>query len=279
MAVSLMKEEEQHIIKILPFLLKKDRQFRTELYSVLMETFATKEDFVRILEEIRISREEANKRFEAIDNRFEVINREMAELRLEIDKRFEATNQRLEIISIALDNRFKETYDRFEAVQKQMNDRFEAVQEQMDKRFEAMQKQMDERFQAQNDWIGVVVGGFQRRAGRSLEDAIAGTLRVALKRPDVKPENLKMRQKITDDNGLIGPKGRSYEIDLWIHNSESMVFEVKSYAEIEDAVRFNDKAELTIQKLGLSHPSKIFITLGKDREMTNVCNELGIELV
>ncbi|MEK7813878.1 MAG: hypothetical protein AAB296_08965 [Candidatus Desantisbacteria bacterium] len=279
MAVSLMKEEEQHIIKILPFLLKKDRQFRTELYSVLMETFATKEDFVRILEEIRISREEANKRFEAIDNRFEVINREMAELRLEIDKRFEATNQRLEIISIALDNRFKETYDRFEAMQQQMDERFEAVQKQMDKRFEAMQQQMDERFQAQNDWIGVVVGGFQRRAGRSLEDAIAGTLRVALKRPDVKPENLKMRQKITDDNGLIGPKGRSYEIDLWIHNSESMVFEVKSYAEIEDAVRFNDKAELTIQKLGLSHPSKIFITLGKDREMTNVCNELGIELV
>ena len=43
--------------------------------------------------------------------------------------------------------------------------------------------------------MDIVVGGFQRRAGRELEDAIAGTLRLALKR-DIKPENITMRKKI-----------------------------------------------------------------------------------
>ena len=38
------------------------------------------------------------------------------------------------------------------------------------------------------DWIGIVAGRFQIRAGRSLEDAVAGTLRIALGR-DVKPDN------------------------------------------------------------------------------------------
>jgi hypothetical protein len=129
------------------------------------------------------------------------------------------------------------------------------------------------------DWVWKVVGGLQGRAGRNLEDVIAGTLRVALKRRDVKPENLKLRQKIIDNKGFVGPKGREYEIDIWVHNSESMVFEIKSYAEEEDVLRFNDKAGLAIEKLKLSNPSKVFITLQKNREMTNICKELGVELV
>ena len=47
---------------------------------------------------------------------------------------------------------------------------------------------MDSNFEDLMDWIGIVAGRFQRRAGRSLEDAVAGTLRIALGR-DVKPDN------------------------------------------------------------------------------------------
>ena len=42
--------------------------------------------------------------------------------------------------------------------------------------------EMERRFDNLEDWVWIVVGGFQRRAGRKLEDAIAGTLRLALKR-------------------------------------------------------------------------------------------------
>jgi hypothetical protein len=53
-----------------------------------------------------------------------------------------------------------------------MDRRFEA----MDRRFEAVLAEMRD----QRDWVGVTVGGFQRRSGRGLEDAIAGTLHIAL---------------------------------------------------------------------------------------------------
>jgi len=141
---------------------------------------------------------------------------------------------------------------------KRSDERFERLfnelresREESNRRFE----EMESRFDNLEDWVGIVLGGFQRRAGRKLEDAIAGTLRLALKR-DIKPENITMRKKIKDDEGMIGPKGREYEINLYITNGESLIFEIKSYAEEEDVERFNDKAELAKKKLNLKEESE-----------------------
>ena len=125
------------------------------------------------------------------------------------------------------------------------------------------------------DWVSIVVGGFQRRAGRNLEDAVAGTLRIALGR-EVKPESIMLRKKIKDDEGMIGLKGRSYEVDLCLTNTESLIFEIKSYAEEADIERFNDKAELTIKKLGLKKVEKALITLEKHPSVVELCDKFGI---
>lgn len=45
MSISLVKEEEAHILRVLPILLKKDEQFRTSIYTILSETFVKKDDF------------------------------------------------------------------------------------------------------------------------------------------------------------------------------------------------------------------------------------------
>ncbi|MDI6793177.1 MAG: hypothetical protein QME81_09965 [bacterium] len=319
MAVSLIKKEEAHILRVLPMLLKKDARFRQEVSIVLSEVFASKGELERILEEMQKSREESNqrleefaKRFEEHDRRFELqikelqalkkeaterfetmdkrLSLQISDLEIEMDRRFDAIKERLEVIVVAIDRQFEAMQQqmdkRFEAMQQQMDKRFEAMQQQMDKRFEAMQQQMDERFEAmdkrfedQKDWVGKVVGGLQGRAGRNLEDVIAGTLRVALNRRDIKPESIIMRKEFLDDEGKIGPAGRSYEIDIYAHNSESMIFEIKSYAEPEDVLRFNDKAELVKEKLGIPNSSKILITLQKGRKMVDACRNLGVELV
>ncbi|MDI6751238.1 MAG: hypothetical protein QME07_00005, partial [bacterium] len=104
-------------------------------------------------------------------------------------------------------------------------------------------------------------------------------LRVALNRRDIKPENITLRKKFVDDEGKIGPKGREYEIDLYAHNSESIVFEIKSYGEPDDVLRFNDKVEVAKMKFSIINPQKIFITLQKGSEMVNICKGLGISLV
>lgn len=139
-------------------------------------------------------------------------------------------------------------------------------------------KAQGEELKAQRHWTEIVVGGFQRRAGRNLEDMVAGCLRVALDMSGIKKEALKLRQRLVDEKGEIGPPGRTYEIDLYAADGRSFVFEIKSYAEPEDVERFSDKAYLAAQKWGLKDPQKVFVTLEKGGEIQETCLRLGVTL-
>jgi len=257
----------EEVIKSLPRILKEKPQIKWEIYEILSQEFLRKtefyeymkksdEKFEKIFQELRAIREDSNIRFEEINRRFE-------EMRKDMDLRFEEINRRFEEMRKDMDRRFEE-------MRKDMDLRFEEVYRRFDK--------VDSDFKDLKDWVGLVVGGFQRRAGRNLEDTVAGTLKIALNKKDIKPEHIIMRKKITDDEGLIGPKGRTYEIDLYITNSETLIFEIKSYAEEEDVVRFNDKAELAIKKLNLKNVEKAFITLEKHPSVVNLCHQLGITI-
>jgi len=217
------------------------------LQGLLKERPELRWEIYRIISDEFVRRDEFYEYMKRSDERFERLFNELRESREESNRRFEEMERR------------------FEAIER----RFEAV----DRRFEAMER----RFDNLEDWVGIVVGGFQRRAGRKLEDAIAGTLRLALKR-DIKPENITMRKKIKDDEGMIGPKGREYEIDLYITDGESLIFEIKSYAEEEDVERFNDKAELAKKKLNLKSAKKAIITLEKHPSFVRFCEQMGIEV-
>jgi hypothetical protein len=243
----------EEVVKSLPMLLKEHPELRTEIYGIISDEFVRRgefydymkksdERFESLLQELRAFREDTNRRFEAVDKRFEELREDM-------------------------EHRFEEVYRRFEAVDK----RFEEMREDTNRRFDKVDRDSKDL----KDWVGIVVGGFQRRAGRNLEDAVAGTLRIALGR-EVKPEDITMRKKIKDEDGMIGPAGREYEIDLCLTNTESLIFEIKSYAEEEDIERFNDKAELAIKKLGLKRVEKALITLEKHPSVVKLCDKFGI---
>ena len=259
----------EEVVKSLPMLLKEHPELRTEIYEIISDEFVRRREFYeymeksderfeRLLQELRAFREDTNRRFEEMredmERRFETIDKRFEEMRGDTNRRFET-----------IDKRFEEVYRRFEAIDK----RFEEVYRRFDK--------VDNDFKDLKDWVGIVVGGFQRRAGRNLEDAVAGTLRIALGK-EVKPENITLRKKIRDDDGLIGPKGRSYEIDLCVTNKECLIFEIKSCAEEEDIDRFYDKAELAIKKLGLRKVRKALITLEKRPSVVKLCDKFGILL-
>jgi len=180
-------------VKSLPALLKQHPVLRTEIYEILSAEFVKKSEFYEYMEKS--------------DERFERQLQELRAFREDSNRRFEEMREDM--------NR------RFEAADK----KFEEMREDTNRRFD----KVDSDFKDLKDWVGIVVGGFQRRAGRNLVDAVAGTLRIALGK-DVKPENIRMRQKIQDGEGMIGPKGRSYEIDLCVTNTECLIFEIKSYA-------------------------------------------------
>ena len=113
-----------------------------------------RERILRVEEELKHQREllktileQMDKRFGAVDKRFDLMQEEM-------DRRFEAIDKHLDVLHREMDKRFDlmqeemnrrfEAVDkRFETLQNEMNRHFEAV----DKRFETLQNEMNRRFE------------------------------------------------------------------------------------------------------------------------------------
>ena len=188
---------------------------------------------------------------------------ELHEFRGEFQDFREQTEKHFEQI----DRRFEQVDRRFEQVDRRF--------EQVDQRFDQLDQKMDDL----RDWVQLVVGRFQVRAGRKLEDVVAGTLRLALKRPDISPDRIQLRQKLVDETGLIGPAGRSYEVDILADDGRITVFEVKSVCEAEDVDRLYDKMTL-VRAL---HPDRkvecVMVALGAEEEAKARCAEYNIPLV
>ncbi len=105
----LIKEEEEHIKRILPLLLRRDTQFRREINVILTETFPTREEMKQILDELRAFRKEAQQRFEASDKRFEEMHKEMLLRFGGVDKRLDTVDKRLDTVDKQLEIQHKET--------------------------------------------------------------------------------------------------------------------------------------------------------------------------
>ena len=160
----------------------------------------------------------------------------------------------------------------------EVNRRFEQADKRFD-RIEARLDRMEQQFSDLRDWVEMIVGRFQTRSGRKLEDVVAGTMRLVLGRDDVSADHVRLRQPLEDAEGMIGPAGRRYEVDILVHNSALLVFEVKSVCELEDVDRFADKVGL----MRTLHPEKavdgVIVTMAPLNEVEARCGEWGIELV
>lgn len=174
----------------------------------------------------------------------------------------------------------QETRQNFEQVDqrfKQVDQRFDTV----DQRFDEVRgdlKEMRNYMTDVKDWVTLTVGRVQVRAGRNLEDIVAGAMRVALKNPDIRPDQIKMRQKIVDTEGYIFPRSRQKEIDLIANNGSVIAFEVKSAAEVDDVDDFAEKVQLLKHLMPDKQIRGVFITLAPEPDVRQRCRELGIEL-
>ena len=159
---------------------------------------------------------------------------------------------------------FDELRDEFDEFRIEVNDRLD---------------RMGQQFSDLRDWVEMIVGRFQTRSGRKLEDVVAGTMRLVLNRDDVFSEHVRLRQPLEDAEGMIGPAGRRYEVDILVHNSALLVFEVKSVCELEDVDRFADKVAL----MRTLHPEKVvdgvIVTMAPLNQVEERCADWGLQLV
>lgn len=170
---------------------------------------------------------------------------------------------------------FRGEFDAFRSGTETFQSEMVTFRSEVNERFD----QMDQRFSDLRDWVEMIVGRFQTRSGRKLEDVVAGTIRLVLGRDDVLSEHVRLRQPLEDEDGMIGPSGRRYEVDILVDNSTLLVFEVKSVCEVEDVDRFADKVGL----MRTLHPDKtvdgVIVTMAPLDEVETRCVEWGIKLV
>ena len=80
-AESLSSAEFEDLVRQkLPPLLREHRAFRFEIMDIMADVFATRDNFERILKEIKKLREDGNRQFEEINQRFEKIDQRFEEV-------------------------------------------------------------------------------------------------------------------------------------------------------------------------------------------------------
>ncbi len=290
MSITKTKLSDEELMDILenriPVLVERRPDLYWRIYSSWVNLFAKREEIAAIMEELRQLgdnvtdfRKLSEQRFEQVDQRFEQVDQRFEQ----VDQRFDQVDQRFDQVDQRLD-KMDQRFDQVDQRLDKMDQRFDQVDQRldtMDQRFDQVDRRFDEmgrNFSDLRDWVTLTVGRLQVRAGRNLEDIVAGAMRVALKRPDIQPQNIKMRQKIRDEEGIVFTRGKQKEVDLIASNGELLVFEVKSAAEVEDVDNFADKVNL-VRHL---NPDKavrgVFITLAPEPDVQQRCKELEIEL-
>ncbi len=171
------------LIRILPTLIRENDTVKGAIITALSGVVATKEDIKELILQM-------DKRFEAVDKRFEAMQQQM-------DKRFDA-------------------------MQQQMDKRFDAMQQQMDKRFDAMQQQMDKRFTK----VETILNEIRQTIGRPFEQFGRNIVTRILNAEGFK--NITITPvKLPDLKHAMGPGSTEVEID-GLNQNPPVIVEITS---------------------------------------------------
>jgi hypothetical protein len=222
----------------LPTLLREHPEVRHELWGMMLEAFPSREEFRALLEEMRAMREDTNRRFE--------------ELRQDMNRRFEAVDRRFE----AIDRRFEAIDRRFEAV---------------DRRFEAVIGELRDHSRQLRD-LNIHLSALGGRVGYGLEDMVKAVVEEFAGHTFPVAERLLLR----DETGeVFGVAGAEVEFDLYVHNGEAYLVEVKSHLKPSDVLSFHQKVQFARQKLG-REVIPFILALSMDTKAEESMRRLGI---
>jgi hypothetical protein len=233
----------------LPTLLREHPEVRHELWGMMLEAFPSRQEFMALLDEMRAMREDTNRRFEELR---QDMNRRFEELRQDMNHRFEAVDRRFE----AVDRRFEAVDRRFEAV---------------DRRFEAVIEELRDHSRQLRD-VNIHLSALGGRVGYGLENMVKAVVEEFAGHTFPAAERLLLR----DETGeVFGVAGAEVEFDLYVHNGEAYLVEVKSHLKPSDVLSFHQKVGFARKKLG-REVIPLILALSMDAKAEESMRSLGI---
>jgi hypothetical protein len=240
-----LDEIKQFVLRELPRALEQDPRFVVFVEGIVSEKFPRRDEFARLLDELAASRWENRERFGWLDDRFN-----------EHDGRFDKVEgqlQRLEKLGLGT--------------------RYELMKH--GQQLAHLRKRSD----GLDAWLKVIEGNKGRERGKHLEDVFATALRFGLRNPDLSPEQIRLRVKLTDHEGLVYVPGFTTEVDIVMHDHRWTVFEIKASAEVDDVPLFASKLKL----LRAQQPDKeirgVLFSCHEDGELKQRCRDYQIEFI
>ncbi len=265
----------------LPRLLRENPQSRHEIWGLMLEAFPSREEFTSLLEELRAFREDSNRRFEAMDQRFE---QQVAELRAfredsnrrfeqqaaelqafreDSNRRFEAVDRRFEAVDRhfeAIDQRFKAVDQRFEAVDR----RFEAVDrrfEAVDQRFDRLESRMEAGFQE----LHRAIDRLGSRWGIRNESVFRQTIAALLE------ESFGAQVQSRSINGE--------QFDVVISDEAHILVEIMASAGPKIQERLERKRRLYTEATGITPARVLLVTAAIHSQRAQALREAGFEVI
>ncbi len=113
---------KQYILRELPRALEQDPQFVVFIEGIVSAKFPRRDEFARLLDEVKQLREDTNRRFEAM---LEEMNQRFEQ----VDRRFEQVDHRFEQV----DHRFEQVDQRFDRLEARVEAGFQELQRAIDR--------------------------------------------------------------------------------------------------------------------------------------------------
>jgi len=168
----------------------------------------------------------------------------------------------------------EDTNRRFDELRQDMNRRFEAVDrrfEAVDRRFEAVIEELRNHSRQLRD-VNIHLSALGGRVGYGLEDMVKAVVEEFAGHTFPVAERLLLR----DETGeVFGVAGAEVEFDLYVHNGEAYLVEVKSHLKPSDVLSFHQKVQFARKKLG-REVIPLILALSMDARAEESMRSLGI---
>jgi len=199
---------------------------------------------------------------------------------LEILKRLDSIEAKIEEHSKVLQEHSKvlqEHSRRLEEHSKRIEEHSKVLEEHS-KRIEELSKRIEELVKAVGE-LKVSVGSMGRRMGLDLERAILNVYKDALIGLGIRDVNEIEKFTYRDLDGKFFERGAKIEIDVYAHDQEAYLIEVKSMLEEGDVDWFNEKCKAVSELIGKRVARKIIVAVNATREALARAGELGVDVV
>jgi len=197
-----------------------------------------------------------------------------------IEARIEEHSKRIEGLSLRIEEHSKvlqEHSKRIEEHSKVLQEHSRRLEEHS-KRIEELSKRIEELARAVGE-LKVSVGSMGRRMGLDLEKAILNVYKDALIGLGIRDVNRIEKLTYKDLDGRFFERGTKIEIDVYAHDQEAYLIEVKSMLEESDVDWFNEKCKAASELIGRRVTRKIIVAVNAAREALSRAKELGVDVV